>query len=59
MKHIQAISTQRPEKANRIQEIICDVAVFMAAFLGAFGGAAPVFDFAVEKCDLPVPTDET
>lgn len=57
MKHITRISTNRPQKANRIQEIVCDVAVFLGLLLGAFGGAAPTLEFAVDKCDLPVPGD--
>ena len=57
MKHVSALSKQQPTKANQIQEIICQVALFAGALLGSFGGASPVISFANDKCDLPQPGD--
>jgi hypothetical protein len=55
VKHVKALSQGAPKSANQIQDIICQVAAFIASLSGAIGGVLPVVGFVEEKCDLPVP----
>lgn len=53
MKHLVALSTQRPAEAKVWQEIVCSIAVALQSLFNFAGGGFPVADFLVDKCDLP------
>jgi len=59
LKHIQRLSSGMPKRGNEWQEFLCTFAVAMNALLKALGGASPVFVFVEEKCDIPVPNNNT
>jgi hypothetical protein len=56
VKHVKAVTRKAPEKADAVQEIICEVAQFISALLGSLGGTSPLLGFVEDKCDLPEPS---